>query len=83
MTNLGQRDGQDWVLLQPTAADTGYSEVRVGLRDGALSGMELKDALGQLTRLSFSAVQRNIAVDPAQFEFEPPAGVEVVDNRQQ
>ena len=47
-------------------------------RTGELQAMELKDSFGQTTRLEFSAIERNPALDPALFRFTPPAGVDVI-----
>ena len=47
--------------------------------DGTISGIEIEETDGALTRFSFSAEQLNAPVTPAAFQFAPPAGVPVVD----
>ena len=42
--------------------------------------MELRDALGQVTTLEFSAVERNPKVDASTFTFTPPKGADVLQN---
>jgi outer membrane lipoprotein carrier protein len=78
VTALGQRDGIDWLLLQPRDADASFDELRLGLADGRLRAMELRDGLGHTTTLRFSDLQRNQSIDPQRFVFVPPAGVDVV-----
>jgi outer membrane lipoprotein carrier protein len=40
--------------------------------------MEVRDAFGRVTQFTFSRIERNAAIDPAQFRFVAPAGAEVV-----
>jgi outer membrane lipoprotein carrier protein len=73
-----QRNGVEWLTMIPKRADTDFKRVRLGLRKGALAGMELSDKLGQITVLAFSNVQRNPRFDKDRFAFTPPAGVDVI-----
>jgi outer membrane lipoprotein carrier protein len=74
----GMEDGLEWSVLTPRNADSDFRELRVGLADGALRRMMLRDRLGQTTRLEFSGVERNPDLDPSLFRFTPPPGVDVV-----
>ena len=47
--------------------------------DGAITGMEIEEVDGALTRFSFTAEQPNAPVPPDDFHFTPPPGVPVVD----
>lgn len=79
VTELGdQGDGLAWVQLIPKQTDTGFSELRLGFGKRELERMELKDSFGQLTRLAFSNMQRNVKVPADTFRFVPPEGVDVV-----
>jgi outer membrane lipoprotein carrier protein len=49
----------------------------IGLEKGVLSGMQLNDNFGQLTRIYFSNLKLNHAVDSNLFEFAPPKGVDI------
>lgn len=71
-------DGVDWVELAPISSAADFSGVRVGFQDGRLGSMELIDALGQTTVIRFSALQVNIPLDPALFQFTPPPGADVI-----
>jgi outer membrane lipoprotein carrier protein len=47
--------------------------------DGVITGIEIEEVDGALTRFSFSAEQTNALVPPGAFRFNAPAGVPVVD----
>jgi outer membrane lipoprotein carrier protein len=47
--------------------------------DGAITGIEIEEADGALTRFTFTAQESNANVLPGAFHFTPPAGVPVVD----
>ena len=79
VTDLGEREGLDWLRLVPKASDTDYEHVRLGFGGDALRVMELEDGFGQITRLNFSDIDANAAIDPMWFRFEPPPGVDVIE----
>jgi len=69
IAELGERDD--------TASN--FDGIKVGFdRDGVLQTMELQDAFGQITRLEFSAIERNPPLDAELFRFTPPPGVDVI-----
>lgn len=70
--------GLEWVGLTPLNKDSGFTHIRVGLRNGVLQRMELTDNFGQLTIVEFEDLRSNVPVDASAFEFEPPAGVDVI-----
>ena len=75
----GEHGGLHWVRLVPLNTESDYSEMRLGL-DGAgqLKQLALDSRLGQTTHIVFNDLERNVKLDPALFEFTPPAGVDVV-----
>jgi outer membrane lipoprotein carrier protein len=75
----GDREGLHWVQMQPKAGNSDFQDVRLGLKDGLPRVMELRDNLGQTTRIRFSDVRLNPGIRPGHFEFRVPQGVEVVD----
>ncbi len=79
LTDLGNRDGLDWVEAVPKQPDSGFDRIVVGLRDGLPAEMEVKDAFGQTNRFLFTRISRNAPVPDAEFAFTPPAGVDVVE----
>lgn len=47
--------------------------------DGTITGIEIEEADGALTRFSFTSEVPNAQIPAATFQFHPPAGVPVVD----
>lgn len=78
--DLGRKDDLDWVELTPKSEEPTFRLIRVGLRGRDLAAMELQDGFGQLTRLLFKGAVRNPRIDPQTFVFEPPAGVDVIQD---
>ena len=81
LRDAGSSDGLDWVEALPKAQDTGFERVRLGLRGKSLAGMELYDQLGGHTMLRFSDLKANAAVAPATFQFTPPKGADVLEDK--
>lgn len=74
----GASDGLEWVEATPKADDSSFERIRLGLVGGQLKAMILNDNFGQTTSLIFGQLERNPAIDPAQFHFVPPKGADVV-----
>ena len=75
----GSADGLEWFLFTPLeAVEGGFEDIRLALSNGTLARLELRDALGQTTRLRFEDVRRNVPVDPQLFNFEPPPETDVI-----
>jgi outer membrane lipoprotein carrier protein len=74
----GQSDGLAWVAATPKARDSGIQSMRVGMAQNQLRRMEIVDALGNKSVISFTDVQRGAKLDAADFSFTPPKGVDVV-----
>ena len=70
---LGLREGAAWIEATPHRKDAGFERIAIGLRQGLPVAMEIRDAFGQLTRLSFEAIRRDTQPDLAQFRFAGPA----------
>lgn len=76
--DLGENGGMAWVQMTPKVKDTDFRDVRLGFRNGMVAVMELKDALGNLTRITFEHVKLNPALSDDQFRFTPPPGADVI-----
>lgn len=74
----GRVDGLAWVEARPRAADSGFESVRIGLDDGRLRRMEMRDNFGQTTLITFTRLQANPSLPAEQFRFVPPAGADVI-----
>lgn len=75
------KDGLDWFRLTTKGKKGDFNQVLIGMDDKGIKVMEFTDALNNVTRISFSQRRFNQPVDSKQFDFKPPAGVDVVEGR--
>ena len=73
----GSEGDMHWVKLVPKSQDSTFKYVLIGLEKGVLSGMQLNDNFGQMTRIYFSNLKTNQDVNAELFEFTAPKGVDV------
>lgn len=73
-------DNQSLFRLQPLDADSVYRLIRISFLQQELESIHLDNKNGQQTLWQFSDLQHNQGLEPSLFEFEPPAGIEIVDN---
>jgi outer membrane lipoprotein carrier protein len=76
--NLGNDNGLEWVGVTPKVKDTDFDNVKLGFHGDLIEVMELKDALGNLTRITFSHIQVNPSLPDSLFQFTPPPGADVI-----
>lgn len=75
----GSRDGLDWLLLTPKQpADASFQRARLGFDKDGLARMQVVDALGQRTDISFSGWKKNPGFAKGTFSYTPDKGVDVV-----
>ena len=67
-----------WVQLGPRSEAGDFDSIRLGFDGPLLTRLELRDRLGQTTRLAFSAVEREAVVPDSVFTFAVPDGVDVI-----
>lgn len=82
VTDLASEDGYAWVELIPKDADSNFQSVRFAFDEQGLRQMIMRDSFDQYTRLIFSDVSENMALDENTFVFVPPEGVDVVGDAQ-
>jgi outer membrane lipoprotein carrier protein len=78
----GSHDGLDWVSVKPRSPEADFSQAELGFAGDRLQRMVVKDRLGQTVQLDFQRSERNARVDPAELQFTPPAGVDVIGTPQ-
>jgi outer membrane lipoprotein carrier protein len=78
VTDIGARDGLEWVRAKPRAKDSTFELIEIGFRDGLPQAMRLADNFGQVTQLIFSKLERNPKLDAEAFRFTPPKGADVL-----
>ncbi len=76
-----KEEGLYWIKLIPKEEESGFKQVLIGLDGDNLAGMELSDNFGQATRIYFSNLKLGVKLDPAKFDFKPPAGVDVFEDK--
>jgi outer membrane lipoprotein carrier protein len=74
----GESDGVEYVNATPKAAESQFTRIRLGFVDNLPRRMELTDAFGQTTELTFSDVRRNPKLAADAFQFTPPKGADIV-----
>jgi len=74
----GVADGIEYVDATPKTSESQFTRIRLGFVDNLPRRMELTDAFGQSTELTFSDVRRNPKVPADTFMFSPPKGADVV-----
>ena len=76
------RDGLQWVRATPRRTEGQIHYALAGLRASErgveLAVLEVLDALGQRSVLSFSGLQLNPSLRPDAFQFQPPPGTDVI-----
>ncbi len=75
----GTADGLQWLALTPkNGGEASFESARLGFGKDGLARMEVKDAVGQRTTLSFSGWKRNPAFASGTFKYTPGKGVDVI-----
>ena len=72
------QDGLEWVLATPKAKDGQLQSVRVGFEGDQLAALDILDSFGQRSLIRFTGLQANPALPANAFQFQPPAGADVV-----
>ena len=73
------RDGEIvWISLAPREQGVDFRSVQLGFDAGELFALVLVDALGQVTSIVFQNVAVNGDIEDEFFQFEPPAGADVI-----
>jgi len=73
-----KRDGLDWVVAQPSDAQSDFREARFGFSGNELQRLTVIDKLGQRSTLTFTDVKRNANVDAALVSFSVPKGADLI-----
>jgi len=78
LSNASSRDGLNWVSAHPKDKESGFEKILLGFKDNQIQEMSLVDSFGHNTKIVFSKVEVNPALDEKSFLFKPPKGVDVV-----
>jgi len=71
------------ILLTPVKAQPELKELVLTIDPATylVQALEFTNAYGDVTRMTFTATQLNVTLDPGLFRFTPPPGVQVVRER--
>lgn len=72
-------EGLAIIKLIPKSEEGGFKYVQIGLENNVLSGMELSDNFGQLTRIYFDQLKTGVKISSDRFDFKAPPGVDVFE----
>lgn len=78
---LGNIEEFDWIELTPRDIESQYNSIRLGFNKDKLGMMVMFDNLGQVTRVDFTDQVLNKKMDNSMFNFEPPQGIDIIDDR--
>jgi len=78
---IASTDGeqQEFELI-PIASDSVYQKISINFTASELDLIYLDSKNGQQTVWQFANIERNQPIADSLFEFEPPAGIEVIEN---
>lgn len=72
------RDGMQWVVATPKNKEGQLHSMSLGFRGNDLAKLEIADALGQRSLITFDKMEINAQVPAERFQFKPPQGAAVV-----
>lgn len=68
-------------LLKPKNKEAQFESIQLNVQGNVLTGLELKDNLGQTTLIAFKNTSSNLVFREDFFIFNPPAGTDIIENR--
>jgi outer membrane lipoprotein carrier protein len=80
LKEAGVKDGLEWLIATPKAKDTNFDQIAIGLKNGVPEAMELRDAFGQTSVLTFTKFEKNPPLGATHFTFAVPKGADVLEN---
>jgi len=78
VSEQADHDGLQWLLAEPRSADTGFTQVEIGLQENRPVRIILLDAFGQKTHVELSGVEPVADLHNEAFRFTPPTDTDVV-----
>ena len=72
--------GDHQFSLTPLATDSVYERISISFVTSELDQIYLNSKNGQQTVWRFVTIERNESLEDSVFEFDPPAGIEIIEN---
>lgn len=66
-------------ILKPRDKDALFETLQVTFSGSQLTGMQMRDSLGQKTDITFGGIKLNGKIPDSVFQFTPPKGVDVIN----
>jgi outer membrane lipoprotein carrier protein len=79
VTEMPTRAGMEFLDAIPKNKESTIERVIIGFQNGLPLSIEVRDSFGQTVLVSLKNMQRNAKLDPGQFAFSPPSGVDVIE----
>lgn len=81
VTIVDSGEKEIYLELQPKKAEGEFGRLRLIVNPTTydIAGAEVRDPVGNLTKLRFSDLRRNVGVEDAQFTFAVPPGVDIIE----
>jgi len=77
-SNAPGKDKLEWVSATPNDKESGFDKILMGFNGSKIQEMSLIDSFGHTTKIVFSGVEVNAALEEKNFLFKTPKGVDVV-----
>jgi len=77
-SNAPSKDKLEWVSATPNDKESGFDKILMGFNGSKIQEMSLIDSFGHTTKIVFSGVEVNAALEEKNFLFKTPKGVDVV-----
>jgi outer membrane lipoprotein carrier protein len=74
----GEKGGLLWVQATPRDKEGQLHSIRAGFRGNELAALEILDSFGQRSMITFTRMELNVTLPAGRFQFQPPAGADVL-----
>lgn len=82
LSSVAKKDDLAWVRAIPLKDDIAYKDLEIGFsEDGGLKVLRLNDSFGEATEFRFESVDLHPEIQHRLFEFTPPAGVDIIEDK--
>ena len=78
LANAPRKDSLEWVSATPNDKESGFDKILMGFNGNKIQEMSLIDSFGHTTKIVFTEVEVNAALEEKNFLFKTPKGVDVV-----
>jgi outer membrane lipoprotein carrier protein len=77
---IGRLSDDARIRLLPKSDGQGVEQILVGMKNGQLSSLALKDPFGQMTNIEFKSIKKNREISSSVFTFIVPDGADLLES---